>query len=346
MQQPENFGLTPVQTLARVGDTTPAAMHGAFWSLWNDTLGAIEPEFSCRASGPIRGTRLMTWRSLGGVWIDGLLMGDGSAATGLVVLHGYTSPPPMADEAPRWSRLADRGVAVLLVRVRGYPESARDTGDLTAAPFGYITVGLDGPLESPADVLRWVIPGAIADVVQAIRGLRGHLGARSQVFLRGESFGAGLGVIAAALSRPWGSVQRMVLGLPSLGDWTWRVQRPALDGSGRHVAAFLRQQGRRAGEVLAALRLADAVVHAPSVECPVLCKLALADDVVPAPSAAAVFNALGTPRALKWRYVVRYGHFEGGIRDARAHARFERLAERFLDPALDPTGIDAALAEP
>jgi hypothetical protein len=68
--------------------------------------------------------------------------------------------------------------------------------------------------------------------------------------------------------------------------------------------------------------------------------------VVPAPSAAAVFNALGTPRALKWRYVVRYGHFEGGIRDARAHARFERLAERFLDPAVEPTGIDAALAEP
>jgi cephalosporin-C deacetylase-like acetyl esterase len=345
MQQPDDFGLTPVQTLARVGDTTPGGMHAAFWSHWRETMDRIDPEFSCRAPGPTPDSRLMTWRSLGGVWINGLLVGDGSAGVGLIVLHGYTSPPPLIDDAPRWKGLADAGVAVLLVRVRGYGESSRDTGDLTSGAFGYVTRGLDPPLDTPSEVLRWVIPGAVADVTQAIRGLRQYLGERAEVYLRGESFGAGLGVIAGAVSSPWGSVQRMALGLPSLGDWTWRVRHRALDGAGRHVAEFLRQQGVHAGEVVSALRLADAVVHAPGIECPVLCKLACLDDVVPAPSAAAVFNALGTPRALKWRYVVRYGHFDGGLRDARAHARFERLAGRFLDPGMNLTEMDAALEE-
>lgn len=345
MQQPEDFGLSSVQTLARVGNTAPEATHPAFWTHWTRAVRGIDPEFSEREPGPTPDTTLMTWRSLGGVWINGLLLRPAMPRAGVVVLHGYTAPPPMADDAPRWIRLAQAGAAVLLVRVRGYPESSRDTGDLTSSPFGYITHGLDGPLETPDEIMRWVIPGAIADVVQAVRGLRAHLGGNAPIFLRGESFGGGLGVLAAAVADDWAPVRRLAIGLPSLGDWGWRIRRRGLDGAGRHVAEFLRQQGARAGDVARTLRLADAVVHAPNVRYPVLCKLACRDDVVPAPSAAAVFNALGTSRAEKWRFPVRYGHFDGGLRDAREHARFERLAERFLDPGLNVSSFDAAFGD-
>ncbi|MBM4108770.1 MAG: hypothetical protein FJ255_08150 [Phycisphaerae bacterium] len=344
MQQPEDFGLSPVRTLAHVGDATPATMHAAFWKHWTEAVGAIDPELSERSAGSAGGARAMTWRSLGGAWVNGLLLRPAVPRAGLVVLHGYSSPPTLTDDADRWREPARRGLAVLLMRVRGYPESARDTGDLTGGPFGYITHGLDGALDSPSDLMRWVVPGAIADVVQAVRGLRATLGG-APVFIRGESFGGGLGVIAAAVADPWGSVQRLAIGLPSLGDWSWRIRRPALGGAGRHVAEFLRQQGERAGRIVEAIRVCDALVHAPWVGCPVLCKLACLDDVVPAPSAAGVFNALGTVRARKWRYPVRYGHFDGGLRDARAHARFERLCERFLDPGADVDTFDAALGD-
>ena len=64
------------------------------------------------------------------------------------------------------------------------------------------------------------------------------------------------------------------------------------------------------------------------------------DDVVPAPSAAAVFNGLASPRA--WRFVTRFGHYDGGVADARRHVLFARLHPSFADPAVDP---EEAVAE-
>jgi len=58
--------------------------------------------------------------------------------------------------------------------------------------------------------------------------------------------------------------------------------------------------------------------------------------MVPAPAAASVFNALATDPARKWRHVVKYGHFDGGIADMRRHAAFEKLVVEFLDPAKEP----------
>ncbi|HRJ50853.1 MAG TPA: hypothetical protein PKU91_09975, partial [Phycisphaerales bacterium] len=83
----------------------------------------------------------------------------------------------------------------------------------------------------------------------------------------------------------------------------------------------------------AAIGIADAVVHAAEVRAPTLCKLAERDDVVPAPSAAAVYNAIGTDPVAKWRFVTPYGHFDGGIRNARRHAIFDKVVELFLDPS-------------
>lgn len=347
MQLPDDFGLSPVQTLARVGDPQPSHLHSAFWSHWQQAVAAVEPGID--PIEPASGGQLCRWLSVGAVRITGLLLKPRpphSTRAAMIVLHGYESPAPLEAQASRWEGLVERGVAVLVIRVRGYPHSQLDTGDLTSSalsPFGYISHGLDAPVRTPADAMAWILPRAVADVATAARGLREHL-ARSAgqvpLYLAGESFGGGLAVIAASVLGPWGEVQRLVIGLPSLGDWTWRLEHRAGSGAGAHVAALLRQHASRQAEILATLRLCDAVVHAPRVRCPVLCKLALRDDVVPAPAAAAVFNALGSAAGNKWRCLVPFGHFDGGIRNARAHADFDRLAERFLDPATDPAMID------
>ena len=52
-----------------------------------------------------------------------------------------------------------------------------------------------------------------------------------------------------------------------------------------------------------------------------------------------MFNALGSSPGAKWRYVTRFGHFDGGLGDLRRHAAFDRLAAEFLDPAVDPADL-------
>ena len=62
-----------------------------------------------------------------------------------------------------------------------------------------------------------------------------------------------------------------------------------------------------------------------------------------APTQAAVFNALATPTGLRHRFPVRFGHYDGGLANARRHAQFEAAAEAFLDPAepcTAPTSAD------
>jgi len=160
------------------------------------------------------------------------------------------------------------------------------------------------------------------------------------LYLHGESFGAGLAVMAAAQSPEQIAFDRIAIGLPTFGDWSWRLADPrrlAL-GSGAHLLAMLRSLGapEDAPAAVQILRLCDSVVHAARVRRPVLCKLALRDEVVPAPSAAAVFNALGADPGLKWRFVVPEGHAEFSIAGARREALFERAVDDFLDPAVSP----------
>ena len=116
-------------------------------------------------------------------------------------------------------------------------------------------------------------------------------------------------------------------------DWRWRIGRYG-SGAGASVSAALtaaRQDDRR---LRRSLLLFDAALHARRVQCPVLCKLAGRDDVVPAPAAAAVFNAL--PDGQKWRFLARYGHFDGGLADARRHGQFERVSRFFLNFSRSP----------
>jgi len=88
--------------------------------------------------------------------------------------------------------------------------------------------------------------------------------------------------------------------------------------------------------VLGRLQLCDAAIHGRRIRVPTLAMLARRDEVVPAPSAAAVFNAIDADPGRKWRFVVPYGHFAGGIANARRHALFERAMVDFFDPSRSP----------
>lgn len=344
MSLPDDFGLGPVRTLAHVAEGVPAPMHQAFWRAWRDALFAHEPGLRVADAGECDDPSAShIIESVGGVRLGCrlLLPAEGGALRAMLVsLHGYGEVPSLADHALSWSDLGARGVAVLAVRVRGFRGSRMDASALAdaAARGGWVAHGLDQPIARPADALRWSVPQAALDVACALRVARRELtrraGPEAMLQLHGESFGGGLAVLAIAglARRIW--VERLVLSLPSLGDWAWRSRHGRWgEGLGAELGALLRGQPAREQELYDTIRLCDSAVLAPQVSCAVLGKLAERDEVVPAPSAAAVFNALGADPGRKYRFVVPVGHADAGAASARRHALFRRCAADFLDPA-------------
>lgn len=347
MIEPTDFGLSAVKTLAHVSATAPAPGHSAFWGRWRKSFDEIRPVLGPRSAAGrdptdptathefegVHSTRIgcSLWELPRGVPVRG----------GLVSLHGYGCEEPLAADETRWAGLVSRGLAVLSVRVRGFPGSCAECGALSRMDGGWVTHGLSesaGP-DAADPMSGWVLPRAVMDAAHACIALSAHLGPGVPIFLEGESFGGGLAVLAAAQLAGRLEIARMAIGWPSLGDWGWRLT--GLGGSrltgdagtiGGQVAALLARAGPRAEAMTGLLRLADAVVHAPRVRGAVLAKLAVRDEAVPAPTAAAVFNALGADPGRKWRFVVPYGHFDGGLRPARRLALYERARADFLDP--------------
>ena len=363
MTEPEDFGLPPVRTLAHLAADTPAPGHNAFWQALIADLARVDPDLA-PTSSPDPSDPTQTHKLWSLPQRDPSRAGDAplgspvrlgaslldppkgvEARAGLVALHGYATPSPLSGERDRWRAVTDRGVRVLAIRVRGYPGSSRDVGDwLTPSAFGggWITRGLDrGASDAEGPGARaWSLIGAVADVLQAVRALRATLPVKTPIALAGESFGAGLATIAAGLLERDAPVQRLAIALPSLGNWAWRFEQATLrrgTGTGWEIGLFMEHHRDWHDGVERLLRLTDAAIHARQVECPVLCKLAMRDDVVPAPAAAAVFNALGAAPGLKWRFVVPYGHFDGGLSASRRHVLFERCRAAFLDPRREPT---------
>jgi cephalosporin-C deacetylase-like acetyl esterase len=354
MNLPDDFGLSPAATLAHVGALRPVTSHFAFWKGWAEAVFTPPVRlWPTRLTDPSDPTATHEFTSLRSVRIGATLLEPARGVpvrAGVVTTHGYGRPGTLSEEAARWEPFAARGVAVLMLRVRGFPGSQSDAGDLLAGPFGWIASGLETPVNSAAGTSDWVLSGAVADVVNACRAMHQWLGERGKdpgLYLHGESFGGGLAVLASAQLAGRIPVERLALALPTLGDWPWRLSRPARGpgaGSvGADVDRFLIAHRALEAQVATTLRLFDATVHAHAVRCPVLCKLALRDDVVPAPSAASVFNALSTPPGLKRRLVTAFGHFDGGLADLRRHAEFERLVGRFLDPGVPPLEALAGL---
>ena len=372
---PDDYGLDPIATLSRVADPTPDPGHSVFWAHWRRLVDAQRPALVARREGvtglseidPSDDTATHALESFDGVRIGGRLLTPPPGTpvrAGLVSGHGYRASRPLDERDGLFGALLERGVAVLNIRVRGYAGSRLDVGDLTlpietgpAAGLGWIARGLaetgGGAAEAhPHETMGWVYPQAIADIYNACRALRWWVEERvsaddavpdgcPRVFMHGESFAGGLAVGAAAMlhGRQAGRtvLDRLVLALPTMGDWPWRVFTSGrTTGSGAEVLELLNREPWLAGLIKSRLRQCDSVVLAERIHRPVLCKLAQRDEVVPAPSAAAVFNALGVDPGLKWRFVVPHGHAETGIANARKHAEFERVITDFLDPARRP----------
>ncbi len=261
-------------------------------------------------------------------------------------LDGPRETPPPTDPAvgTRAAPAAPVGLAVLKLRLRGYPGSQADAGELTRRPPGYAAHAVH-------DEHHWPVTLAVRDVVSALLACRRRW-PRARLAMWGESFGGGLaaiaaGVLALAPDEAAPRLDRLVLALPTLGDWSWRLDHPATGGLGAEIAAFLDKPPAARAAAIRNLVNHDATYHARRIHCPVLCKLAAADGVVPAPAAAAVFNALGAGPGDKQRLVTRFGHYApspdadaaertAAFADARRHVLFDRAALAFLDPAREP----------
>lgn len=351
MQVPDDFGYSPVATLAHVGSRVASWRHAAFWAAWEKAVSAWSPalrEIKHSGADSTDPTATHQFESLGHAAIGGILVepAPGTPVRAvLVALHGYERVGPLAGEPERWEGLAERGLATLAIRVRGFPGSTAGCGLLTDDPRGWVCHGLESLIASEdappsVQVASWVVPLAVADVVNAARAMRRRYGSQCPLFLHGESLGGGLAVMAAARGKRLAQVDRVAIGLPSLGDWEWRLGRggavprvAGASGAGFHIGSAWLGHQSSPERFRAAIGIADAVVHAVEVRAPTLCKLAVRDDIVPAPSAAAVYNAIGTDPVAKWRFVTPYGHFDGGIRNARRHAIFDQVVELFLDPS-------------
>ena len=339
LSEPTDFAMTPISTLSYVADPRLSRRHSPFWSQWDDRMRALTPRLTeffgdAGASGDAGVTH--TFASMDDVTIGArLLLPEGVVKPSAVVvmLHGYESSP-LDDDNP-W---ADAGVAALQLRVRGFPGSHFETGDLKRPDrndHGWFCHGL-------GDLQTWILPGAVADVVCACKALIDRFGSGTPIMLYGESFGGGLAVLAASRLAGTGVVSRIAVGLPSMGAWRWRLaqsqseQMNSAGGINAEVFDWINLHRDREAEIVENLSVCDSAIHARRVRIPALFKLAERDDVVPAPAAAAVYNALGTDAGLKHREVVRHGHFDGGIADGRRHAQWARHAVAFLNPANAP----------
>mgnify|MGYP001800175450 CR=1 FL=1 len=366
---PDDFGLSPVATLSRVADPAPAPDHSVFWGIWFRAIAATTPVLTPReAPDPSDPTASHEFSGHDRVRIGAHLLTPPPGVAvrgGAVVLHGATVEHTLERDARKHRALAERGMLVLLVRVRGFPGSMLDDARLPAgdADLGWFARGLAGAGDADQatateSAMGWIVPQGVGDVVNACRVVRNLLlgrgdprvqtgleieSTRTGVSLIGESLGGGLAVIAGAQIagrlRHEPVVDRLAIGLPSLGDWPWRLMLSEPAGVGAEAKRVIERHPQREGLIRARLRLCDSVVHASRVRRPVLCKLATRDQIVPAPTAAAVFNALQADPGASWRFIVPTGHHEGDAGNTRRHALFERCAHAFVDPTREAGAI-------
>ncbi len=328
---PEDYGLTAEETLAHTLSGPPPADFDAFWSEFREEVASL-PRTWRNAVDPDEPTEVIISSVRSVRIVARVSCPPGPLAAfrgGVITSHGSGAEASFPQTPEPW---CDHGMVTVRLRVRGYPPS---TWDLPDCRWDWILRGIESPE-------TWILRGAVADVIQAFRGLRGWLGDDRPIGIHGESLGGGLAVMAAAQLTAMGDPpHRLAIGLPSFGDWAWRAGRYC-NGTGGLVNEFLTTMRQDADRLVERMGLLDAAHHAPRVPAPTLVKLAELDDVVPAPSAASIANAL--PPDQLWRWITRYGHFEGGLADLRRHAVFERMHPAFLDPAQEPEAVFAAHA--
>lgn len=343
-----------VRTFAHIGDPVPAPDHAPFWKHWYEKLIEHSPAL-VRRETPDPSDRGATheFDSMDAVTIGCRLVLPPSSTpvrASLVTVHGDHIPDPLEVNARRWQRVADRGIAVLLIRLRGYPGSQTVAGNLTAnddAQPAWITRGFTAETHD-----EWILPKAAADVCNACRVMRNLLLQRDTdtpicvdaaiehpgVYLHGASLGGGLAVISAAQLigklRGESIVDRMAIATPSLGDWATRFDHPT--GTAVHLKRVIDQHPDRFDELMARLKLCDAIVHGRKVRVPTFAMLARHDGVVAPQCAAGVFNAIDADPGRKWRFIIEHGHHEGDTTHTRRIALYTMALCDFFDPGSAP----------
>ncbi|MCZ6836840.1 MAG: acetylxylan esterase [Planctomycetota bacterium] len=319
ISSPENYGLSGEETLAKQTEALCPQNFEAFWADFREAVltlpthwqGSLDHETNQVIIASMRDIRV----------IAQVTMPPQTPVGVVLTTHGYEAPDIFEDDHEPWT---EHGLVTVRLRVRGFPPSVMDMDDVRR---DWILHGIESPE-------AWVLLGAVGDVVLAYRCARMAFGPDLPIAMHGESFGGGLAVLASAqLSALDDSPFRLVLGLPTFGDWAWRDGHYC-NGSGGLVNQLLDiHRGDQREQLMQSLLLFDATLHAPAISCPALTKLAHIDDTVPAPSAASIHNALGSSH--KWRFETKYGHFDGGLSDLRRHAQFERIHPGFLDPQFE-----------
>lgn len=354
MNPPSSTNPNFVRTFAHIGDPVPASDHAPFWKHWFDALVDHTPVLTRRLTpDPSDPGATHEFDSFDGVTIGARLVlpSDGRpVGASLVTVHGDMPPDPLDINARRWQRVADRGIAVLLIRLRGYPGSRTSCGDLTQINEHGNTWITRGFYAESHD--KWILPKGVADVCNACRVMRNALLGRDTdlridvdsemdhpgVFLHGSSLGAGLAIISAGQLigkiRGESIVDRLAIAMPSLGDWQTRLTHPS--GAALQIKRVIDANPDRREELLARLKLCDSIVHGRRVRVPTFAMLAREDKVVPAQCAAAAFNAIDADPGKKWRFVIDHGHHDGDTHTNRRIALYRRALCDFFDPKRMP----------
>ena len=350
MDSPSSTNPDLVRMFAHIGDPVPASDHAPFWKRWFATLIDHTPVLTRReALDPSDPGATHEFDSFDGASIGARLVlprDRRAVKASLVTVHGDMPPDPLEVNARRWQGIADRGVAVLLIRLRGYPGSRTGCGDLTAMnQYGntWITRGFDAETHE-----EWILPKGVADVCNACRVMRNVMLRRDTdtdiavddsvdhhgVYLHGSSLGGGLAVISAAQLigklRGESIVDRLAVAMPSLGDWGSRINAPT--GTAAQLGRIIDANPDRREELMARLKLCDAIVHGRRVRVPTLGMLARQDGVVPPGCAAAAFNSIDADPGRKWRFLIEYGHHDGDTETNRRIVLFRRALCDFFDP--------------
>jgi len=185
MTEPDDFGFNTVRTMTHVVDPVPSLDHSGFWKRWYTRLLDVSPILRPRiVDDPSDPSATHEFESLAGVKVGCALVVPKNAKPierALVTTHGYTNPDSLGDSVRHWQTIADQGVAVLIVRLRGYRGSQIGIGDMTtpdAIGAGWIARGFGG--HKPEE---WILPDAVGDVCNAVRVMRDILLRRGEIDL-------------------------------------------------------------------------------------------------------------------------------------------------------------------
>ena len=252
-----------------------------FWALTVAELQRIDPEPELeddKIEDDDLALKRVRYRSLGGAQIHGYLLRPKTVQPRPLVVHahGYNDRYEVMVD---WAR---RGFNVFGFDARGFGRSA-DSVDVSE--YGYVITGVESPQSS-------ILRGAVADYLQAARVARDLLVDQvTNVGFYGFSFGGGLALMAAALSR---DPDLVVVGQPTFG-WNEERFRLALAGSALHIKEYVDQFPWRRDTVNSTLDFFDTLHFAPRVHAPVFLGIGLDDDVVPSRTLLALANFLKTP---------------------------------------------------